>query len=93
MSGLPVNVLITSHTMDGINTIERGNDAYQMALKRCEECISEIGKWVKEKLDAGVADIEVITSQILKERFDGIPEVLIYSMQTVEAHIKERIYS
>ena len=93
MSGLPVNFLLASHTMDGINTVEHGNDAYQMALKRCEDCVSDIGKWVKEKIDAGITDIEDITRQILKEHFEGVPEVLTYSLQTVDAHIKGKVFS
>lgn len=93
VGGLPVNFLISSHDMDGIKCIERGNEAYKMALKRCEDCVTEIGKWIKGKLDKGITDVEVITRQILTEHFEGVPEVLAYAMQTVEAHIKERIFS
>jgi len=89
---LPVKILVTSREMDGIAVIERGNEAYRKAIARCQECATEIGRWVKEQYDAGERDVEVIARNILNAHFEGVPDALCFAMSTVSSHIRYKVF-
>ena len=86
-----VKHLISSHTMDGLKAVEHGSEKLTDVIRRCRECVTDMGNLVQDQLDMGVTDIATVAANISMKNFDRMPPALCYAMYSVSAHIKEGV--
>ena len=86
-----VKCIISARTMDGIKAVEHGADKLDDVIKRCRECVTDMGNLVQCQLDAGVTDIAEIAAAVSVRNFERVPPALCYAMYSVSAHIREGV--
>lgn len=79
--------MISGCELDGLDDLVSGQEAFQQALERCEECVDEMERAIRELMVEGETDIAEIAKKIVLEYSDTVPEGLTYIMQSVSTHI------
>ena len=82
-----VEHMISGCELDGLDDLINGQEAYQKALNRCEDCVFEMEKVIRHHLRQGTVDIAEIAKKIVLEYSDSVPEGLSCVMQSISAHL------
>ena len=84
-----IKYMVSACELDGLPDMIVGRDAFREALGRCEECVYEMDRAIRQLLRQGVTDVAEIAEKISVEYTGTVPEGLTYVMQSVSEHIDD----
>ena len=83
-----IQYMVSGCELDGLPDKIVGKEAFREALGRCEDCVYEMDRAIRQLLRQGVTDIAEIAEAISVEYSDAVPEGLTYVMQSVNEHLE-----
>ena len=84
-----IKYMVSGCELDGLPDKIVGKEAFREALGRCEDCVYEMDRAIRQHLRQGVNDIAEIAEAISVEYSGSVPEGLTYVMQSVSEHIED----